>query len=445
MKLTAKYADFLLHEAQVEFLEGTTASGKTTMGLVKFMLQVAESPKRQHLLCGLDLGTVEKNIINKDLGLMAVFGRYARYRGAGAGENSLAHILYRTPNGVKVIYVLGYADKSRWKKALGGQYGCAMVDEVNVADMDFVRELALRCDYWMATMNPDDPALPVYQEYVNRSRPVPAWEEDTPTEIRRELAATAQARWTHWYFSFRDNAGLSEAKRAQIEGSAAPGTKLFRNKILGLRGRAEGLVFPAADDCVITRTAAQGMRFVQFACGVDTAYSTKSADAFAFVFVGITKDGVKVALAEKVWNNRDMAQPVTPSELPAVLYAFLEECREAWGFAREVFIDSADQASILECVKFQKRTQCLYRFLPAWKKLRIVDRLHLEAGWMANGVSFIVADCAGLVKEVGAYAWAADGQTPMDGFDHAINAWQYAWMPYVRRIGGAAFEWGGAT
>ena len=40
-KLSPKYKDFLKHNAPVEFLEGTTAAGKTTVGITKFMLKVA--------------------------------------------------------------------------------------------------------------------------------------------------------------------------------------------------------------------------------------------------------------------------------------------------------------------------------------------------------------------------------------------------------------------
>ena len=36
--LSDKYKAFLRCEAPVEFLEGTTAAGKTTVGLFKFML-----------------------------------------------------------------------------------------------------------------------------------------------------------------------------------------------------------------------------------------------------------------------------------------------------------------------------------------------------------------------------------------------------------------------
>ena len=48
--LSDKYKAFLKHDAPVEFLEGTTFAGKTTVGIVKFMLKVADSPKKLHVL-----------------------------------------------------------------------------------------------------------------------------------------------------------------------------------------------------------------------------------------------------------------------------------------------------------------------------------------------------------------------------------------------------------
>ena len=74
LMLSEKYKAFLRCDAPVEFLEGTTAAGKTTVGLFKFMLKVAESDKRIHILSGLDLGTIEKNIIQKELGILDDFG-----------------------------------------------------------------------------------------------------------------------------------------------------------------------------------------------------------------------------------------------------------------------------------------------------------------------------------------------------------------------------------
>lgn len=83
--LSEKYKAFLRCDAPVEFLEGTTAAGKTTVGLFKFMLRVAESSKKIHILSGLDLGTIEKNIIQKELGILDDFGRWRNITHRAAG------------------------------------------------------------------------------------------------------------------------------------------------------------------------------------------------------------------------------------------------------------------------------------------------------------------------------------------------------------------------
>lgn len=145
--LSRKYKAFLKCNAPVEFLEGTTAAGKTTVGLFKFMCKVAESPKKLHILAAKDTGTAEKNIINKDLGIVDDFGILVQYNGNGTKDDKIPHILFRTSRGNKIIYVMGYGDKKKWQKALGGQYGCLYIDEINTADIDFVREASMRCDY----------------------------------------------------------------------------------------------------------------------------------------------------------------------------------------------------------------------------------------------------------------------------------------------------------
>ena len=245
--LSKKYRDFLYYDAPVEFLEGTTAAGKTTVGIFKFMLKVAESPKKLHIIAAKDTGTAEKNIINKDLGIIDDFGILAEYNGNGTKDDKIPHILFHTSRGDKVIYVMGYGDKKKWQKALGGQYGCLYIDEINTADIEFVREAAMRCDYFMATLNPDDPSLTVYKEYINCSRPLPEWADDTPVEIRSELREEPKPGWVHWFFSFSDNAGLTEEKRKKIIRNTPKGTKIYKNKILGLRGKATGMVFSNFD------------------------------------------------------------------------------------------------------------------------------------------------------------------------------------------------------
>ena len=77
--LSEKYIDFLKYDASTEFLEGTTFAGKTTVGIPKFMFKVAnDNSSKPSIIAGLDLGTIEKNIINSDHGLIDIFGDYEK-------------------------------------------------------------------------------------------------------------------------------------------------------------------------------------------------------------------------------------------------------------------------------------------------------------------------------------------------------------------------------
>ena len=441
--LSDKYKAFLRCDAPVEFLEGTTAAGKTTVGLFKFMLKVAESPKKLHIIAAKDTGTAEKNIINKDLGIMDDFGILAEYNGNGTKDDKIPHILFHASGGDKIIYVMGYGDKKKWQKALGGQYGCLYIDEINTADIDFVREAAMRCDYLMATLNPDDPNLDVYKEYINCSRPLPEWESETPQEIKDELKEEPKPGWVHWFFSFVHNLGLPKEKLDKILANTPKGTKIWKNKILGLRGKATGLVFPNFDRKKHVVTAAWvkaevkagRIKWKKFSCGLDTAYSSKSPDTIAMIFQGITEDRRLITLAEKNYNNADLDTPIAPSDTAVKLVNFLEHCRSEWGFAKDVYVDNADQATITELRKYKRLHGRLYNFWDAYKKLTILDRIKLQLGWIQQGCYLVVDDCTEHLSELDKYSWKEDKDEPEDKNDHTINASQYSWIPYKKLIG----------
>ena len=450
--LSDKYKAFLHCKAPVEFLEGTTAAGKTTVGLFKFMLRVAESPKKLHIIAAKDTGSAEKNIINKDLGIIDDFGILAEYNGNGTKDDKIPHILFHTSRGDKVIYVMGYGDKKKWQKALGGQYGCLYIDEINTADIDFVREAAMRCDYFMATLNPDDPSLAVYKEYINCSRPLPEWAEETPAEIRSELREEAKPGWVHWFFSFFDNAGLPEEKRKKIIQNTPKGTKIYKNKILGLRGKATGMVFSNFDRTQHVKSREWAQQFLPapgkkeflmyFSAGIDTSYSQSSPDTIAFSFLGITNRGKCIVLDEKVYNNADLDKPLAPSDTVKNLIDFLERNRREWGLSRNAFLDSADQATMQEWEKYRRMHGCIYVLNNAWKSMEIIDRINTQLGWMAYDADetiepcfYVLEHCENYIHELEVYSWREDkDNVPEDGNDHMINSVQYGWIPYQDKI-----------
>ena len=102
--LSDKFRDFLLTETKRDFLEGTTAAGKTTVGIFKFMLMVAKSDIKYHVMAGADKGTVEKNIINAERGLLEQFDGVTDYHPSGKRKIGLPHIEFDSPNGTASIF-----------------------------------------------------------------------------------------------------------------------------------------------------------------------------------------------------------------------------------------------------------------------------------------------------------------------------------------------------
>lgn len=436
--LSPKFKDFLTVDVPREFLEGTTAAGKTTVGITKFMFKVADSDVKFHIIAGADLGTVEKNVINSERGLLDQFNKVASYHGNGKAGTRLPHIRYMTNKGVKIIYICGYDNKKRWQKVLGGQVGCVYIDEVNIADMEFLREITHRCQYMMTTSNPDDPAIPVYKEFINRSRPLKRYAKDYPRELLDELNEPAVKGWVHWYFTFYDNASLTPLQiQAKID--AVPvGTKMYKNKIQGLRGRATGQVFSNFDKNkhVIDWMKAKSMKFVMFSAGVDTSYSAISPDTISFIFQGITNKGELVVLDEEVHNNKNLAQPLAPSDIVPRLFEFVDRNAAEWGMPQAIFIDNADQATITEARKYLITNPRVYSIQDSWKKMKIVDRIHLTLSWLNIGCYLILSHCKVHINEMEIYSWQEDKYEPEDKNDHTINASQYGFLPYKKVIGG---------
>jgi hypothetical protein len=133
-----------------------------------------------------------------------------------------------------------------------------------------------------------------------------------------------------------------------------------------------------------------------------------------------------------------MGTPLAPSDTVENLVDFLERNRNIWGFARDVFVDSADQATLTEFAKYKQSRGCIYNGVPAWKKMPIIDRINTQLGWLAHGDFLVVNGCTHYISELNTYSWREEkDNTPEDGHDHMINSVQYAFIPYKTKIGGS--------
>lgn len=440
MPLSQKYIDFInATNVYAEFLEGTTASGKTTIGAgIKFMRMVSASHQRFHAIASKTLGKAELTILKQTNGILDIH-KNAQYFRHGNKNHTLPHVEFED----KIIFVLSYGDSRKWEMALGAQFGCVYVDEINIADIEFLREIVMRCDYFLATCNPDDPNLKVYKEFINRSRPYKKYACDVPPSIMEELREPAEYKWRYWFFTFNDNKGLSAETIRKKKAASPPGTKSHKNKILGLRGKADGLVFENFDvkkHCLSRRELVDAIKagkvkFHRFSAGLDTSYSHKSKDLIAMIFVGITTDGRLYILDELTHNNKDDFT-WGPSDIAREYRKFLDKNRKDWGFAREVYYDSADQGYAAEWLKYQHKNATSYAMFGAWKQVEILTRIDLQNEWIAGGYFYVLEHCTAYIDELNSYCWSEKNPgKPEDADDHAINACQYSWIPYKHEIG----------
>ena len=445
MQLSKKQKAFLTYKTPVEVCEGQTYGGKTTIGSIKFILRVKASKKMQHAICGLDIGTIEKNIINKENGILDVFQNEVQYFGNGNVMFNLPHLEVRSIHGIKIVFLFGYADQTRWKKALGGQFGCTMIDEVNTADMDLVREVAMRSDYLLMTLNPDDPNLQIYHDYINHCRPLKEFENDVPKEMMQQLMSRpAKDGWVHWFFRMDDNPTLTHEKKAQIIANVPKDSKTWKSKILGLRMKNSGLVYPEFTDKKIIpfEKYLDGTMWLpnemvaSVICGLDSGLNN---DATALVTILNTTAGRLIVIPSfyylpKIGSNSNSQQALNIAK-------WLEYWLPKFGInianAVQIFGDSA---ALTQDLIYEINLRTEFQACKVEKKDILKDTQRVKS-IIAKDDFFYIVDAGYLnplnpteklgqtdmfIVELNNKVWDMKKNQPEDGNDHCIDAFKYA-------------------
>ena len=458
-----KLADIKREGIEAEFLEGQTSAGKTTVGIgLKFVLLCANSPKKMHLLCGYTLGKLETTIIMKDNGILDIarqLGYKVEYRANGGSQIRLAHLIVygRTREEDKIILCAGYSDTSKWKDILGNQYGIVAVDEANIADIDFLRELSMRRDYWMFTLNPDDPNMPIYKEFINHSRPLKDHLKDYPAELYNQLQSQeAKKGWIHWYFTMDDNVALTDEKKRQIIGSVPVGSKQYKNKILGLRGRAEGLVITEfTEDKIIPESKFHNgsmwlpnEAIYKVLCGLDSGLN---ADATALTIALMTTAGRLISIptfyyVPEMGSNSNSQQALYIERwLDYWLSAFrclnpsiVEITGDSAALTQDLLYEinlrtkySAHKVGAKDIMKDTQRVKSIVGTQNYWYIVNFGRRNPLDPSEKIGEDDMLIVEFNNIVWD------KKKGNVPEDGNDHAFDSFKYmTYSMYYGMMGG---------
>lgn len=272
--------DFIFTNSKIDILEGTARSGKSTVALFKFGFRVNESSSNQHIIAAATTVVARRNLIDRNFGFKEMFKGVVR---EGTDTKKGNHLVFTDSRGVeKYIYIVGYQDKARWKAILGSTIGCVLVDEINLADPDFIaqayRSGASVDDWYLSgTLNPANPDLEIY-EFINRTRPLKKYVDYIPHELIDYLKSSKLKplnRAVYWFFDFNDNPIMTDELVNEFKQLYPVGSFYYNSLILGLRGVTEGAVFGKyiSDDLDINLhdTPERGWQddFIRFAVGID--------------------------------------------------------------------------------------------------------------------------------------------------------------------------------
>ena len=99
------------------------------------------------------------------------------------------------------------------------------------------------------------------------------------------------------------------------------------------------------------------------------------------------------------------------------------------------YVDCADSGGFIDGLIMEARRQGLGNvvFIPS-SKIPILSRVYFENQLMALGAYKASKTCSNLIREIKNARKAKDGRVREDYDDHAINAFEYAWIPLRKKL-----------
>ena len=223
--------------------EGTVRSSKTVTAVQAFFYRVVQSDGFLHLIAGRDFDTIKNNVLEADgLGLIPQFSPYCKLDKDKIGSYYIKVTIGRIN---KKIMLVNYSNISQWKKVLGSSIECVFIDEVNIADKQFVdecfsRQVSFDHPFTIFTLNGDIPSHWCYTDYINSSTII----GKAPASIIADMQKSPKVKgryYMHW--TFEDNPVMTPEKIERAKALYPVGSYYYTIKVLGERGAPGELIF----------------------------------------------------------------------------------------------------------------------------------------------------------------------------------------------------------
>ena len=208
-----------------------------------------------------------------------------------------------------------------------------------------------------------------------------------------------------------------------------------------------------ADSLVMAEHVINGRFYNMYVVGIDFGmsngegkikYSEENAkrlgSANTMQLIGIHKNWEKICSLDEYFDSNE-GRDETQRKSSVIIQQEMIDTLIRWIAKYQIegiltcYVDCADSGGFIDglAMEAQRRQAYNLRFMPS-SKIPILSRVYFENIMMAYGCYNVSPNCKNLVREIKNARKAKDGRCREDYDDHAINAFEYAWIPIRKRL-----------
>ena len=383
-------------KSKMSVAEGSIRSGKTIDHCIIAAAYLEECPDKIHLATGSTIANAKLNIgACNGFGLENLFR--GRCRWGKYNDNECLYI--NTKTGLKILIFAGGGKADSYKKILGNSYGLWIATEINEHyDSDNSREsfikvalgrqLASLQPKILWDLNPCNPNHKIYKDYIDK------YQEEG-----------LMGGYNYQHFTIVDNLSISPERIAEIKNQYDPNSMWYKRDILGIRCRAEGLIYGLfadnSDKYIISRETFESeyKPKVWFTnCGIDFGNNLSS---HTFVATAFTHGFENVI----VFHTKKIAESITPKKLDQAFNDFITTVFNDIPMAFACCCDN-EETTLINGFKMEVYNSGLH-FCEVKNALKskIIDRIRLTCRLFAEGRLLIVDDCEDMISAFQNAVW----------------------------------------
>lgn len=371
--------------------EGAIRSGKTVASLIAWLRYIQSSKERIFFMTGKSHGSLMRNCIIGDFGLLNLAYPYAVLTKDEAGTSVIKI-------GDKVIYLFGANDSGSYLLLKGLTAGGWYADEVSSHPENYITEALARTavstdrrNFW--TLNPCMPSHYIYTKFTDTWEGLPGY--------RR------------YHFVLADNNAMPIERRKELERQFHG--RYYQMLILGLRVTAEGQIYSDFNRDEIIYTEQRTLHGVQHYICCDYG----SVNPCVFLDCCIDSDGIIWVSREYRWDSREKMMQKTDAQ-------YVQDMRDFIGPP-----DDTDCIIVVDpsAVSFITALQVEGYFVKAAENA-VSEGIAKLASIISQRRLKIHESCVGLISEMEGYSWDERSvilgeEKPVKVRDHGPDALRY--------------------